>query len=182
VETDIQRIAALAEQQHDDTAAFAHYIHIVWDRENRPDADLDAIVDAIAAEVRAQIDCTACANCCRSIPVGLTYHDIPRLARGVDQPPAAINMLYVDFEAARQRGEWGVFRHSPCAFLDGTLCTVYPHRPAACRDYPAFTPDFRWQLEPILSGMGVCPIIFHVIQRLKQRLGWLSSTPPAAPR
>lgn len=170
--TDLDRIAALAEAQHDDTRAFTHYVESMWTRERRSSAELDALVDAIAAEVAPQIDCTACANCCRGFTVGLTPDDIPPLADALHLPPERVIARFVDRKAGAKVYEWGVFRQTPCAFLDGKRCSVYAHRPQSCRDFPAFTPYFRWLIDEIAAGAGNCPIIFNVIERLKHALGW----------
>lgn len=169
---DLDRIAALAEAQRDDTRAFAHYVEIMWTREQRASAELDALVEGIAAEVEPHIDCTACANCCRAFTVGLTPDDIPPLADALDLPPEHVIAQFVDRKTGAKVNEWGVFRQSPCAFLHGKHCAVYAHRPQSCRDYPAFTPHFRWLIDEIAAGAGKCPIIFNVIARLKRELGW----------
>jgi Fe-S-cluster containining protein len=171
-ETNLDQIAALAAQSHDDTRAFSHYIDIMWEREGRSDAELDALVDSIAATVIPHIDCTECANCCRSIAVGLIPDDVPPLARALDTTPQRVIAEWVDRKAGSQWGEWGMIRESPCSLLRGTLCSVYAQRPQSCRDYPAFTPNFRWLKDEIMRGAGKCPIIFNVIERLKDRLGW----------
>ena len=172
LETRLATIAAYAEQHRDDYAAFGHYIDIMWERDGRTDAELDALVDAIAATIVPHIDCLACANCCRTLTVGLTPDDIPPLATALACSPQAITTRYVDHDAGAAHDEWGVFRFSPCALLADTRCTVYAHRPQSCRDYPALTPDFRWLVKPILAGVGQCPIIFNVIERLKEALEW----------
>lgn len=172
LETDLARIAALARARHDDTLAFAHYVDIVWEREGRPDAALDALVAGIAAAVSAQIDCTRCANCCRTLTVGLTPDDIPPLAQALQLPPEQVCARYVDRERAAQEDEWGVIASTPCPFLQGRRCALYPQRPQSCRAYPAFTPDFRYLAPAILSGAGGCPIIFNVLIRLERVLGW----------
>lgn len=51
IETDRERIAALAEQQRDETAAFRYYVEAIWFGEKRSSAELDALVDRIAAGV-----------------------------------------------------------------------------------------------------------------------------------
>ncbi len=172
LQLDLNVIAQQAERLRDDYEAFGYYIDLIWERENRPDAELDRLVNDIAAEVIPQIDCTACANCCRSLTVGLTPDDIPPLAEALRLPPENVIATYVDRETGERHGEWGVFRCSPCALLHNHLCTVYAHRPQSCRDYPAFTPDFRWLYSEIARGAGQCPIIFNVIERLKIRLEW----------
>jgi Fe-S-cluster containining protein len=170
LETDLARVASLAAR--DDDLAFVYFVDIMWDREARPDAELDALVDRIAAEIVPQIDCTACAHCCRSIPIGLTPADIPILAQAVQMAPDQFAAHHVDRESAAADGEWGYFRAVPCAFLGGSRCSIYAARPRSCRDYPAFTPDFRWQMFSIIQGAAVCPIIFNVIERLKHELRW----------
>lgn len=173
--TDLDRIAALAEARYDDTRAFTYYVEIMWTREKRSTEDLDTLVDAIAAEVDAQIDCTACANCCRGLSVGLTKADIPPLAEALHLSPETVTDRYVDRKTGAKHNEWGVFRQSPCVFLEGKRCSIYAHRPQSCRDYPAFTPKFRWLIDDIAAGANKCPIIFNVIERLKHTLGWCDS-------
>jgi len=170
--TDLTRIAALAAQRGDDYEAFGHYIDRMWECERRDSAELDALVAAIAADVIPLIDCTACANCCRAITVGLVPEDVPPLAHALDVSPQDVIARYVDREAGARHEEWGVICRSPCPLLRGNLCSVYASRPRSCRDYPALTPDFRWLYPVIAQGAGLCPIIFNVIERLKVQLGW----------
>jgi hypothetical protein len=172
LETNLKHIAALAKKRRDDYLAFGHYVDIMWEREARPPAELDALVDSIAADVIAEIDCTTCANCCRSLTVGLTPNDISSLATALHLSEEQVITDHVDRHAAHTCGEWGVLCHQPCPFLRGKLCSLYAHRPGACRHYPALTPNFRWLITDILAGVGNCPIIFNVIERLKIRLGW----------
>ena len=170
--TDLAQIAALAEAHRDDDDAFGHYIAIMWEREGRDPAALDALVETIAADVIPRIDCSACANCCRSITVGLEPDDVPRLAVGLDLSLDETMARYVDRERGAQEDEWGVIRSSPCPLLAGKRCSIYAHRPQSCRDYPALTPDFLYLYPVIVQGAGLCPIIFNVIERLKAALGW----------
>ncbi|MBN2304516.1 MAG: YkgJ family cysteine cluster protein [Anaerolineae bacterium] len=170
--TDLETIAAQAARQRDDTLAFGYYIDIMWDREGRADTELDALVDAIAASVTPHINCTSCANCCRSLPVGLIPDDIAPLADALHVPPKQVIARYVDHRAGPRWKEWATFAGSPCPMLAGSRCAVYAGRPQACRAYPALTPDFRWLIDDILRGVDRCPIIFNVIERLKVRLDW----------
>jgi Fe-S-cluster containining protein len=148
--------------------AFAHYIDIMWERENRTPAELDALVDRIAAGI--QVDCTQCGNCCRYFHVGITPDDLPRLASAVGQPPETIAAQLLDFDC---EGEWAVFHGPPCLFLrPDNLCQIYTSRPDACRIYPSLTPDFRWLVEELMEGAVHCAIIDQVIEQLKSELGW----------
>lgn len=159
--TDLDQISKLAVQAADDNEAFRYYV----EDDALTDLELDALVEEIAAPIIAAIDCKTCGNCCRSLDVYLTPEDAVRLAQ---IPLSEI----IDHAGAEAEGEWGRFKHKPCTFLTGNLCTVYEHRPASCREYPAFTPDFRWQLAYILGGVGLCPIIYNTIVALKKHLNW----------
>jgi len=163
---DLAFIAQQAAQRHDDYAAFRYYV----EDDERSDAALDTLVESIAQPIIAAIDCTTCANCCRNLAVYLTPQDAEQLATGLALSPETLHSNYIDSAAAVE--EWGVLRQRPCAFLGGALCSVYAHRPESCRAYPEFTPDFRWQLGHILGGVGLCPIIYHVIEGVKDALKW----------
>ncbi|TVR22931.1 MAG: YkgJ family cysteine cluster protein [Anaerolineaceae bacterium] len=156
--TDLAQIKQLADQRQDDFAVMGYMLQ----REQMTDAELDALVDAIAAPIIAAIDCTGCANCCRVLDVYLTPDDAERLQPAVDVPLSQI----IEHDAAAQVEEWGMFRARPCRFLRGTLCAVYPHRPETCRTYPALTPDFRWTIADSIAGAAVCPIIYNVLARM----------------
>ncbi len=157
---DLDQLKQLANQHHDDFEVMRYLLEI---DDDLPDTDLDAVVTTLAQPIIDAIDCTQCANCCRSLDVYLTESDAQRLAAGIPIPVAEISTRYIDHKAAVAEGEWGQFRARPCAFLAGNLCTVYEHRPESCRIYPVFTPDFRWTLTDLIAGAGLCPIIYNVL-------------------
>jgi len=169
--TDLERIAQLATEQHD---AF-QVMRYMLERDSIPDAELDALVQAIAAPIIEAIDCLDCGNCCHQLDVYLTPADAERLAIGVDVPLDAIQTRYID--PAADVEEWGKLRAKPCAFLDDNFCTVYGHRPQSCRDYPAFIPNFRWMLPHIIDGAGLCPIIYNVLVRMIDETEAISRRP-----
>lgn len=165
--TDLDTIQRLAAEKHD---AYEVLRYQLQDDDLLTDAQIDALVDEIAAPVIAAIDCTQCANCCRSLDVYLTESDAGRLAAGIDVPLASLIDSHIDLERGRAKDEWGVFRQRPCAFLNGKLCSVYEHRPESCRIYPVFTPDFRWTLDETIAGAGLCPIIHNVLDAMLERV------------
>ncbi len=161
--TDLDQIRQLAGQRRDDFEVLRYLLEADDDLD---DIELDALVERIAAPIIAAVDCKQCANCCRSLDVYLTESDAQRLTDGIQIPVDEIITRYIDRESATQVGEWGRFRARPCAFLNDTLCSVYPHRPESCRLYPVFTPDFRWTLTDTIQGAGSCPIIYNVLVAL----------------
>lgn len=138
-------------------------------RRDLDDATLDAMVRETAQDVWAQIDCTACGNCCRTLQIVVDARDIRRLAARLDIPAPSFRRRYV-----RVDGD-GIlhFAAAPCAFLgEDNRCTVYEDRPQACRDFPYLHEEgFRRRTLSMIENNATCPIVFNVWQRLKRRLG-----------
>lgn len=160
--TDLEQIKQLAAARYDEFEVMRY--QLVED-DDLTDEAIDAVVDQIAAPIVAAIDCTKCANCCRSLTVQLGMDDVEQLADGIQQTPLDVLEHYVDL-AEDDPDIVGTFRQKPCAFLQGKLCSVYEHRPEACRAYPEFTPNFRWMLEWTIPGAALCPIIYNVLDAM----------------
>lgn len=157
---DLDENRRLAEANHD---AFEVMRYSLEGNDEITDEEIDTLVDEIAKPIIESIDCTQCGNCCRALEVSLVPEDAERLAAGLHIPVEDVITCYVDRERGAEIDEWGTFRHRPCAFLRERLCSVYPHRPEACRVYPMFTPDFRWTLAHTIDGAAMCPIICRVL-------------------
>lgn len=166
--TDLETIKRLASQRHDEFDVMRYQLQ---DDDDLTDEEIDALVDSLAVPIVAAIDCKQCANCCRGLTVQLGEDDIALLATGTGTSPESIKRRYVDSESCSDDADIvGTFRHKPCAFLKGKLCSVYAHRPEACRAYPQFTPDFRWMLNWMIDGAGLCPIIYNVLDAMAARV------------
>src|SRR5262245_55096739 len=124
---DLVQIRCLAEKEEDENLHFRRFLKA----HHAP----ERLFRRIAREVEEQIDCTACANCCRETDVNVSGADIQALARYLDMAPADVIKEYTivdpaDRERILHRGNNG------CVFLDGNLCLVYGARPRACREFP----------------------------------------------
>jgi len=154
-------IETLAQKHKDDFEVM--YYQLTLD-DDVDDSKLDHLVEQLSNPIVEAIDCTACGRCCRALDVYLEHTDVARLANGLERTTEQIQEQYVmpDIDD-KLAGECGKFKMKPCTFLNGNLCTVYEHRPQSCRDYPYFTPDFRWWLKDMIEGASLCPIICHVL-------------------
>lgn len=115
-------------------------------------------------QVSAQVDCLACANCCKTTPALISEEDQQRIPKaiGVDSSDWFRNYVTLD-----EDGDW-VFSKSPCRFLQGdNCCSIYPHRPNACREFP-HTDDARFKkiTEITLENSKICPIVVRVLEKL----------------
>jgi Fe-S-cluster containining protein len=130
---------------------------------------VDRIALALHQEAFGIVDCTQCANCCRTLRIVVTKDDVPRIARhlGMAEPEFIATYLERD-EEGRYR-----IKATPCPFLgDDNRCTIYDVRPEKCRGYP-FTdqPDFAFSTINHANNAVVCPAVFYLVEQMKRRLG-----------
>jgi Fe-S-cluster containining protein len=163
--TDIETIRKLSEERSDENLRFRYYVKtkLKWS-----DDRVDNLVHEIWREVSQKIDCTVCANCCKTM--GLTYNDedVARLSRRLGITVPAFEARYV------VRDEFGerVASDIPCPFLEGSLCSIYEDRPADCRGFPHLHKEnFRSRMKNTIEIADECPIAFNVLEELKIRLG-----------
>jgi uncharacterized protein len=138
-------------------------------------AEVDRMFHAYYELVSAAIDCTSCASCCCSLPVGVGRADARRLATELGQSLADFRREYL------KKSDWGdVFARSPCPFLQGTRCSVYEQRPAVCRSYPHLQKrDMPTRMLQVVGNAEVCPIVYNVVECVKAELGtrWRRARP-----
>ena len=135
-------------------------------RKKKP-KNLDKVVHELHDEVFQEIDCLDCANCCKSISPTLYDKDVERLARHFKIKPSQFvnEYLYIDDE-----GDY-VFKQTPCPFLlPDNYCIAYESRPKACREYPHTDRKRFYQiLNLTLKNTEICPAVFDVVEKLKER-------------
>jgi len=126
--------------------------------------NLDDVVHALHEDVFKEIDCLACANCCKTLGPRITDNDIARLAKHLKQKPGKFieNYLKIDEDGDN------VFKEMPCPFLmPDNYCMVYEVRPKACREYPhTDRKRFYQALDITLKNRETCPAVFEIAERL----------------
>jgi uncharacterized protein len=127
--------------------------------------EVDDAVFALNETISSKIDCTQCGNCCKSLMVNIT-------AEEADNASAALGMSRESFdEQFLEKGshELMIMNKMPCHFLANNRCTIYEHRFAGCREFPALhLPGFTKRLFYVFMHYSRCPIIFHVVEELKK--------------
>ena len=135
----------------------------------------DRILRRIAEGIQEQIDCTQCANCCKTSTTEVTERDIEKLSRHLHITPAQFIADYTMVEADEGLMTRVLkFSEGPgCVFLEGNLCSVYDARPGICQRYPHLVrgngsiASRMWQF---VDRASVCPIVYNCLEAFKDEL------------
>jgi len=129
---------------------------------------IDDLVFRLNDEISLQVDCTQCGNCCRSLMINVDEVDATRLSKHLQLDKEDFYNRYVERSS---QGSLAVMNAIPCHFLHENKCTVYEARPKECREFPGLHhPGFTKRLFTIFMHYGRCPIIYNVVERLKDEV------------
>ncbi|MDX2130061.1 MAG: YkgJ family cysteine cluster protein [Chloroherpetonaceae bacterium] len=141
-----------------------------------PSSLIDPLVQQLYLIVSAEIDCTACANCCKIPRPAVLVSELTPLANAKGMTLAQFIENHTDSipfldEAGNQEFIY-YLKPKPCPMLKGNLCSVYQERPLSCADFPHLDkPHFKYRFRQVLENYTLCPIVFDVVERLKLHIG-----------
>jgi Fe-S-cluster containining protein len=155
----------LEQQQRGENAKFRAYL--------RNHRHSDRRLRRFGEQIEAEIDCTACANCCRVTEVGITEKDVEKLAKfvGTSEREFVEQFTSLDKSGAPilRRNEGG------CVFLEGNLCSVYEARPVNCANFPHVvrgSGSISSRMWEFLDRVGYCPIVYNWMETVKEDIGF----------
>lgn len=164
IETNLSNIAAIADERSDVNQQFIQYLKTLDAQE------IDAKVAILNAEIEPQIDCTICGNCCKTLMINVEGWEADRLADHLQMPRAGFDEKYLE---KSEHSDRMLIDKMPCHFLSENKCTVYEYRFAGCREFPALDkPLFTKRLFTVFMHYGRCPIIYNVVEKLKEDVGF----------
>ena len=157
IEIDLSRIQQLSQERDDENWEFRS-----WLKQYAPD-DIDGLVKTLSQKYFALIDCTQCANCCRSLHIEFKESELHSIAKTLGKSIEAFQ---------KQRMSEGKV-NPPCPMLNGELCSIYENRPDVCRSFPHLEqPGFTTRLMSVIDNVAICPIAFNAFEELKAKLTW----------
>lgn len=125
----------------------------------------------VAAGIEEQIDCTACANCCRVATATLKEREVEALAKYIG---ASKNEFLANYtEVSEEEGLILKRTEKGCVFLEGNLCSVYEARPDSCNDFPHLARGAgslvsrMWHMP---DRATYCPIAYNTLEAFKEEL------------
>ena len=89
IENDLSRIQQLSQQHDDENWEFRS-----WLKQSAPD-NIDHIVKALSQKYFALIDCTECANCCRSLQTEFKNSEFHTIAKTLGQSIKAFEKQFM---------------------------------------------------------------------------------------
>lgn len=134
----------------------------------KPPKNLDKMVQEVHREVFKEIDCTACANCCKSLGPLFTEADIERISKHFRMKLSAFEAMFLQVDEEGDK----IFQSMPCPFLgDDNLCSIYDVRPKACREFPHTDRKKIYQINHLtLKNTLFCPAAYLFVEKLKDRV------------
>lgn len=129
---------------------------------------LDGVFHQAHEKAFSCIDCLECANCCTTTGPLLTDKDVSRLAKHLRLKDAEFVEQYVRVDEDGDQ----VFKSMPCPFLGSdNYCSVYEHRPKACKEYPHTDRVKQHQLLKLhLKNAEICPAVEQVLENVEAGL------------
>ena len=159
--TDLKKIQLIAAEKEIENDRFRIFL-------KQQDAEaIDVIVHQLNETITPQIDCTQCGNCCKSLMINVTTEEADSLAYNLNMSLADVKGSYIE---ESEQGQL-IMNTIPCHFLTGTSCSIYENRFNECREFPHLhKPNFTGRLFGTLLYYAMCPIIFNVMEQLKEAI------------
>ena len=162
-----ENVESLAKEKEAENWDFRRFLKFY---DGLSDDELDQLVFKIADEASSMIECTTCGRCCKELKPMLSHEDEKRLAVRLGLTVEQLREEYLQYSDTGDEQGWQM-RASPCCFHRDKKCIVYEDRPQNCRDYPYLhESDFSSRTMGMIEWTFTCPIVFNVMEELKQAL------------
>ncbi len=163
--TDLVQIRRLGERKRGENEKFRAYLkrHNFVERRYKRTAE----------EIADEIDCTACANCCKVATAQVSERDVERLAKYLGMREREVLREYT--EVSKDEGRILKRNENGCVFLEGNLCSVYEARPDTCKDFPHLVHgagSFLSRMWKMADRACYCPIVYNALEAYKEEAGF----------
>ena len=153
-------------QQHAKRKENQNFDFLNWLKQRDSQNRVDAIAKESHEEVFSQIDCTKCANCCKTISPQVNKADIKRISAVLEISESEFIERYLKIDDENQYQ----MNSLPCPFLEDDKCSIYDVRPKDCQEYPHTNKtEFTHRRYLHISNTRVCPAVYHILETMKDR-------------
>jgi uncharacterized protein len=163
--TDLVQIRRLGEKKLDENKRLRQHL--------KRHSFVERRLKRVAEEIEDQIDCRACANCCRVATTKITERDAGKLARFLGIGVGRFLSEYT----SKSEDEGLILKRTSdgCVFLSGNDCTVFEARPHTCDDFPHLVRgagSFLSRMWEMPDRATYCPIVFNALEAFKEETGF----------
>lgn len=129
---------------------------------------LDSLFHEAHEEAFSKIDCLDCANCCKTTSPIFRDVDIKRISSFLKMKVSDFIETYLRLD---EDGDY-VLTKAPCSFLgEDNKCSIYEHRPLACREYPHTDRKNMYQLLDLsYRNSLICPAVHDIVCKIRKDL------------
>ena len=128
--------------------------------------DMPVVVARVDATVWRDVNCTECANCCKTMTPTFTPRDVKRISAHLGMKPKDFREKWLKKEDESE--DW-VNTTQPCQFLADNKCSIYEVRPADCAEFPHHNKKpFDAYNETFKNNLIHCPATLLLVDRLKK--------------
>jgi len=132
--------------------------------------DMPQLVAEAESAVWSEVDCLACANCCKTMTPTWNRADVIRISKHLNMKPKEFIEKWLFKE--EDTGDW-VNKSVPCQFLDLTTnkCSVYEVRPKDCREFPHHNKKpFDLYNDTFIGNVTRCPATYLLVSKLEKKV------------
>lgn len=132
--------------------------------------DINKQVNYASDKAWQEVECLACANCCKVMTPTFTDLDMKRISKHFSMSVDEFKLRWLKKD--EDNGDW-VNKKQPCQFLDmnTNMCTIYEIRPEDCAGFPHFNKkpfaDYNHIYE---QNIDYCPATYAMISNLKKQI------------
>lgn len=138
--------------------------------EKKDPPGIDALAKKLNTETWKEVNCLACANCCKTMTPTFTVQDIKRISKHLNMERAEFVDTYLKYE--KEDDDWQN-KKQPCQWLDleTNLCSIYEVRPADCSGFPHLTKKHWTDFTHVhKQNINYCPATFTFVQKMMEQL------------
>ena len=143
---------------------------------NTPKA-LDTWTTEVEKQVWKEVDCLACANCCKSMTPTYTGKDMKRISKHLGMSVNEFKKKWLKKD--RSNGDW-MNKSTPCQFLNlkDNKCSIYEVRPADCAGFPHLPKKKMVDYMHVhKQNIEYCPATFTMVEKIMDK--FKETHPPA---
>ncbi|MCR6720860.1 MAG: YkgJ family cysteine cluster protein [Chitinophagaceae bacterium] len=133
--------------------------------EKAPPRGLEKITQNLEKEVWAEVDCLACANCCKTMTPTFNKSDLKRISAHFGQTVDEFKEKWLYKE--RSTGDW-MNKKQPCQFLNlkDNKCSIYAIRPDDCAGFPHLPKKMKDYVHVHKQNVEYCPATFKIVEKM----------------